>query len=62
MNVNSIILKFLKLLGGKIPRIRNSVIYNTLNLTIPRKFKLSGHFHLNTLHYCLKVWGIIAYN
>lgn len=46
MNVNS---KITKKIREKEPRIRNSAGYNTLNLTIPRKSRFSGHFHLNTV-------------
>ena len=40
--------KILKFPTKGIPRKRNSVAYNNLNLTIPRRLNFSGHFHLNT--------------
>lgn len=43
-----IYLKILKFLTRGIPLYRNSIGFNQLKLTIPRKFDFSGHFHLNT--------------
>jgi hypothetical protein len=56
MNTNS---KIIKNIRRKTPRIRNSVGYNPLNLTIPRKTNFSGHFHLITPH-LLGDWLIIV--
>ena len=57
MNVNSKISKYVR---EKTPRIRNSVGYNYLNLTIPRRLNFSGHFHLNTPHF-LGEWLMVVY-
>lgn len=48
MNVNS---KIKKRFRDKIPRNRNSVKYNTLNLKLPRKLIFSGNFRLNTVNF-----------
>lgn len=48
MNENSEISEKLR---AKIPRIRNSVNYNSLSFTIPRRLNFSGHFHLKTPHF-----------
>lgn len=53
----SFYLKILTFFTGKIPRKRNSVGFNQLKLTIPRRFKFSGHFHLNISHLGLKMLG-----
>lgn len=59
MNENS---KILEIKRGENPRIRNSISDNHLNLTIPRRLKFSGHFHLNTLHFRCRILGILAHN
>ena len=46
----------------KIPPKRISDIHNALKLTIPRRLKFSGHFHLNTLHFIPKTEGINVCN
>lgn len=51
--------KILKLLTKLILRERTSDGFNQLNLTIPRRLKFSGHFHLNTAYF-LGGWLRIA--
>jgi len=57
-----IYLKILKILTRGIPRKRNSVGFNHLKLTIPRRFNFSGHFHLNTPRLGHKVLGALTPN
>ena len=59
MNASS---KILEIKLGEIPRIRNSIGSNHLNLTIPRKLTFSGHFHLNTLTFTHKSQGFASRN
>ena len=60
--VMKITLKILKIKPGTIPIKLISVLFNELKLTIPRRFNFSGHFHLNTLHFSLKILGVEASN
>jgi len=48
MNVNS---KIKEKFREKKQKSRNLVGLNPLNLSIPRKITISGHFRLNTVHF-----------
>ena len=59
MNADSEIIKKSR---GEILRQRNSFKINSLNFTIPRKFKFSGHFNLNTNNFFGGVLMVTARN
>jgi len=55
-------LKILRIKQGTIPLKLISVITKALKLIIPRRLNFSGHFHLNTTHFNLKILGIKVSN